>query len=217
MKKTLATLLVLGIAANAAFLAWQLWSAPGTTQTVASTSLVVMRTPGGLLEVSAIKSVEQFESSTDHTIYGVPVGKTIAQIRVPAVYRYHIPLAKQWSIKQTGNALLVIAPAVVPSLPVAIDTAKLESFSAGNWSPFVGTREIALLQKSITPTLANKASQASMVNLQREMARTTVSEFVRKWVVQQPQWMGAKTPAVLVFFEDEALGKTAAPLLEEQL
>ena len=217
MKKILATLLIFGVAANAAFFAWQLWSSPRTTQTVASTSLLVMRTPGGLLEVSAIKSVEQFDSTTDHTIYGVPVGKTIAQIRVPAVYRYHIPLARQWSIKQTGNALLVIAPAVIPSQPVAIDTAKLESFSSGNWSPFVGTKEIALLQKSITPTLATKASQASMVSLQREMARTTVSEFIRKWVVQQPQWMGAKTPAVLVFFEDEALGRSAAPLLDEQL
>ena len=217
MKKILATLLVFGIAANAAFFAWQLWSSPRTTQAVASTSLLVMRTPGGLLEVSAIKSVEQFDRTTDHTIYGVPVGKTIAQIRVPAVYRYHIPLAKEWSIKQTGNALLVIAPPVIPSLPVAIDTAKLESFSSGNWSPFVGTKEIALLQKSITPTLATKASQASMVSLQREMARTTVSEFVRKWVVQQPQWMGAKTPKVLVFFEDEPLGRSAAPLLDEQL
>ena len=179
MKKNLATLLVLGIAANVAFFAWQLWSPSRTTVTASSTSLVVMRTPGGLLEVSAIKSVEQFDSATDHTIYGVPVGKTTAQIRVPAVYRYHIPLAKEWSIKQAGNALVVIAPAVVPSLPIAIDTAKLESFSSGNWSPFVGNKEIALLQKSITPTLATKASQPSMVNLQREMARTTVSEFIR--------------------------------------
>ena len=217
MKKILAPLLVLGIAANVAFFAWQLWSPSRTTVTASSTSLVVMRTPGGLLEVSAIKSVEQFDSATDHTIYGVPVGKTIAQIRVPAVYRYHIPLAKEWSIKPAGNALVVIAPAVVPSLPIAIDTAKLESFSSGNWSPFVGSKEIALLQKSITPTLATKASQPSMVNLQREMARTTVSEFIRKWVVQQPQWMGAKTPAVLVFFEDEPLGKSAAALLNEQL
>ncbi len=217
MKKILAPLLVLGIAANVAFFAWQLWSPSRTTAAVSSTNLVVMRTPGGLLEVSAIKSVEQFDSATDHTIYGVPVGKTIAQIRVPAVYRYHIPLAQEWSIKQAGNALVVIAPAVVPSLPIAIDTAKLESFSSGNWSPFVGNKEVALLQKSITPTLAAKASQPSMVNLQREMARTTVSEFIRKWVVQQPQWMGAKTPAVLVFFEDEPLGKSAAPLLNEQL
>ena len=217
MKKILTTLLVLGIAANVAFFAWLLWSPTRTTGAISSASLVVMRTPGGLLEVSTIKSVEQFDSAIDHTIYGVPVGKTIAQIRVPAVYRYHIPLAKEWSIKQAGNALVVIAPAVVPSLPIAIDTAKLESFSSGNWSPFVGDKEIALLQKSITPTLATKASQPSMVNLQREMARTTVSEFISKWVVQQPQWVGAKTPTVLVFFEDEPLGKSAAPLLNEQL
>jgi hypothetical protein len=207
-------LLMLGIAANAALFAWQLRSPPGKTITSFSASAVVMRTPGGLLEVSTISAEERFDSTTSHTVLGVPVGKTVAQVRVPAVYRYHIPLAKDWNLSSTGNTLVVIAPPVRPSLPVAIDTAKLESFSAGIWSPLTGAAAVASLQKSITSTLSAKAATPDLIKLQREAARQTVTEFVQKWVVQQPKWQGAQVPTVFVFFEDEPLGQRAAPLFE---
>lgn len=213
MRLALASLLVAGIAANAALFAWQLRAPPKTTTTVSTDSHVVMRTPGGLLEVSTIAAEERFDSSTNHTVLGVPLGKTVAQIRVPAVYRYHIPLAKDWSLRQTGDALVVIAPSVRPSLPVAIDTGKLESFALGLWSPLTGGQVVSSLQKSITSSLANKAATPQLINLQRESARKTVTEFVQKWVIQQPQWQGNKAPAILVLFEDEPLGQRAAPLL----
>ncbi len=160
-------------------------------------------------------SEERFDSTTTHTVLDVPVGKTVAQVRVPATYRYHIPLAKDWNIQLSGNALVVIAPTVSPSLPVAIDTAKLESFSSGVWSLVTGTGAVASLQKSITATLATKAAKPDMILLQREAARQTVSEFVQKWVVQNPRWQGLKAPTIFVFFEDEPLGKRASPMLQD--
>lgn len=215
MRTALTVLLVVGLAANAALFAWQLRAPPKTTTTVSPSNAVVMRTPGGLLEVSTITVEERFDSSTTHTILGVPVGKTVAQVRVPAVYRYHIPLAKDWLFRSAGNTLVAIAPPVRPSLPVAINTAKLESFASGLWSPLTGTDAVASLQASITATLATKATTPDMIRLQREAARQTVTEFVQKWVVQQPRWQGTKAPIVFVFFEDEPLGQSAAPLLSD--
>ena len=215
MKKALSALLIFGVAANVALFAWQLRSPPKTTTTASTESRVVMRTPGGLLEVSTIAAEERFDSTTTHTILGVPVGKTVAQVRVPAVYRYHIALAKDWTFRGIGNALLVIAPPVHPSLPVAINTAKLESFASGIWSPLTGGEAVATLQRSITSTLGTKAPTPDLIKLQREAARQTVTEFVQKWVVQQPRWNGTKSPAIFVFFEDEPLGQRAAPVLAE--
>ncbi|MCM2251498.1 MAG: hypothetical protein NDJ19_03975 [Ramlibacter sp.] len=114
-----------------------------------------------------------------------------------------------------SHTLIVIAPAARPSLPVAIDTAKLASFSAGIWSPLTGREAVDSLQKSITATLGKKAPTADLLKLQREAARQTVTEFVQKWVVQQPRWQGKKSPTIFVFFEDEPLGQRAAPLLAE--
>lgn len=134
MRIAAAILLSIGLAANAWLFVWQLRSPPKTTVAAYSNIKLVMRTPGGLLEVSTVTSEERFDSTTNHTVLGVPLGKTVAQIRVPAVYRYHIPLAKGWDLRQSGDSLMVIAPAARPSLPVAINTAKLESFSSGTWS-----------------------------------------------------------------------------------
>ena len=165
------------------------------------------------VEVSTIATEERFDSTTSHTVLGVPVGKTVAQIRVPAVYRYHIPLQTEWKIRVLGETLVVVAPKVQASLPVAVDTGKLETFTSGLWSPITGTDAVAALQKSITSTLGKKAASEQLVLLQRESARRTVSEFVQKWVVSQSRWKNGKAPTVLVFFEDEPLGKKAVPLV----
>ena len=214
--KVLGTLLLsLGLAANVGLFVWQLRAPSKTSIATDSGAKLVMRTPGGLLEVSTVTSEERFDATTSHTVLGVALGKTVAQIRVPAVYRYHIPLANDWRMRQTGAALVVISPPVMPSLPVAVDTAKLESLSSGMWSLVTGDEAVAALQKSITATLSTKAASPAMVMLQREAARQTVSEFVQKWVLQNPRWAGLKSPTVLVFFSDELLGKRALPLLQD--
>jgi hypothetical protein len=216
MKPISIAVLVASLAGNS-FFAYKMLSdgsKPETRQT--NGQMVVMRTPGGLLEVSTITAEERFDSTTSHTILGASVGKTIAQIRVPTVYRYHIPLAKDWTFRSTDENLVVIAPPVKPSLPVAIDTGKLEGFSSGIWSPLTGTNALGSLQKSITASLGEKAATPQLILLQRESARKTVSEFVQKWVVGQPHWKGKKQPVVFVFFADEPLGIKAAPLLSAQ-
>lgn len=214
MRIVLAIVAVVSLAVNGV-LAYKLFFVPLGPSVVVQQAAkrIVMRKPGGLLEVSTIAAEERFESSTSHTILGVPVGKTVAMVKVPAVYRYHIPLAKDWVFRVDDGTLLVIAPPVQPSLPVAIDTTRIETFSEGAWSLLTGQNAINRLVESITPALGKKASTADLLLLQRESARLTVSEFVRKWVTVQDQWKGKKIPTVIVVFEDEPLGKTAAPLM----
>src|SRR6185369_6089813 len=91
VRPVVALLIAVSVLANA--LAWYLWFGKSHVQVSSATrDVVVMRTPGGLLEVSTVSTEERFDSTTTHTILGVPVGRTIAQIRVPVTYRYHIPL-----------------------------------------------------------------------------------------------------------------------------
>lgn len=185
-------------------------------RTVITDAPVVMRTNGGLLEVSTITSPERFESTQDHTILGVSVGATVSTIRVPATYRYHIELAPEWKILLRDKMFVVVAPAVKPSLPVAIDTAKLEAQSFGVWSLFTGHDQLAELQRSITQALANKAGSAPYIQMQREAARATVKEFVAKWLITQEQWKSATSYPIKVFFADEpiqALGTIPPPFV----
>jgi hypothetical protein len=215
MKRLLVLFVVVASLAGNAWLAWRLWTGSGATRTAQSSGeRIVMRTPGGLLEVSTVTAEERFDSSTEHTVLGVPVGRTVASVRVPTVYRYHVPLASEWTIRQGGDALIVVAPKVRPTLPVAIDTGRMEAFSAGVWSPFTGEAAVAALRRSISERLEKKAGSPELLLLQRESARHTVTEFVRKWVLEQPRWQGATAPKVFVFFEDEPLGREAGPLLE---
>ena len=60
----------------------------------------VIRTPGGLLQVSSIKSPETFQATTDHTLLGLDIGETVTQNRVPAVFNYQVELAPEWRVTQ---------------------------------------------------------------------------------------------------------------------
>ena len=154
MKPRVAALVALSVLANVLLAAYLWFGKPAVQVTNAARDVVVMRTPGGLLEVSTVSTEERFDSTTTHTILGVPLGETVAQIRVPAVYRYHIALAKEWQIRVVGDALVVIAPRVEPSLPVAIDTSRLHAFAGGLWAPVTGPDAVATLQRMLTAELA---------------------------------------------------------------
>lgn len=179
----------------------------GPVTVVAQDEQIIMRTKGGLLEVSSIASTETFEQATAYSALGISLGKSTAKIRVPATYRYHVELAPEWRFIRRDKTFVVIAPAVKPSLPVAIDTAKLEGESSGKWSILSGNADIADLQKTITAGLGQRAASQRYIDLQREHARKTVTEFVEKWVLSQDQWKSGTGYMVRVFFADEPVEK----------
>lgn len=166
---------------------------------------VVIRTSGGLLEVTTIKSSEAFGVSKHHTVLGIPVGATVSRIRVPATFRYHVELAREWKILLRDKTFVVIAPMVKPSLPVAIDTARLEKESSGVWSVLTGNPQLDQLQRSITQQLGVRAASPSYVQFQREEARKTVKEFVAKWLVTQQEWKATSGYPIKVYFADEPI------------
>lgn len=167
----------------------------------------VIRTKGGLLQVSTIHSPETFNATKPHNILGFDLGATTTSIRVLATYHYHIALAPEWKVRvRPDKSIVVIAPAVKATLPVAIDTATLERRSQGLWSILTGEFELDELQKTITATLGKKADSPSYVNFQRDAARKTVTEFVNKWLLTQDHLKKVRGNPVKVYFADEPIG-----------
>src|SRR5262245_46066453 len=64
--------------------------------------ILVMRTKGGMLEVSTIHAVEVFDRKFIYSVLGVRVGETVTRIRVPVVYRYQVALAPEWRVLRTS-------------------------------------------------------------------------------------------------------------------
>jgi len=189
------------------FTDFKLWGRiMGPVQSAAPEEIMVMRTQGGLLEVSRISATEAFDAKFAYTFLAIPVGETISRIRLPAVYRYHIELAPEWPVHRSGEVFTVIAPKERPSLPVAVDLGRMEKESSGIWSVFTGTDDLNDLERSITGRLATKAVTPAYIQLQREPARKTVTEFVKKWLVTQTQWKDGAKLTIRVRFADEPEG-----------
>jgi hypothetical protein len=51
-----------------------------------------------------------------------------------------------------------------------------------------------------------RAVNPRYIQLQREGARKTVEEFVRKWLLTQVQWQDESNPELRVLFADEPVG-----------
>ncbi len=188
------------------FLPWS--KRAGVVRSGLGSEILVMRTRGGLLEVATIRATEQFDKKFVYTVLGLKVGETVPHIRVPAVYRYHIELAPEWTIIRAGEVFTVVTPPVKPSLPVAVDLARMEKDVGGTWIliPFNERADLESLQREITATLSKKAGSAAYRQLQREDARKTVTEFVKKWLVTQAQWQAEPTSTIRVLFPDEPIG-----------
>jgi hypothetical protein len=168
------------------------------------TEVLFMRTPGGLLEVSSFRSTEQFDKRFVYEVLGLEVGETVAHVRVPATFRYHIELAPVWKIERNDDVFRVVTPPVKPSLPVAVDLARLEQDEGGSWLllPFNADADREALLRELTAKLAQKAASPAYLALQREDARKTVTEFVQKWLVTQESWKSARQPRIEVVFSD---------------
>ncbi len=183
--------------------AWQ--TTGGAVVSSAPEEILVMRTRGGLLEVSRIHATEVFETTFSHSLLGVPVGETHPRIRVPVVYRYQVELAPEWNVLRTGREFTVIAPPVRPALPVGVDFRRMEKEASGTWIllPFTGDDSLEDLEHELTDKLAQKATLPAYLQLQRAAARQTLEEFVRKWLVTQAQWSTESGSTVRVYFADE--------------
>jgi hypothetical protein len=183
----------------------------------------VTSTHGDILELATLTSTETFsrEESTTLAWGYLPTSTTTAEIRVPATFRYHLKLSGTWRLATRGNVCVVLAPPIEPSLPPAIDTARMEKNAASGWASFDKNAMLDGLEKDITRHLSKRAGNPKHIDLVREQCRRSVADFVQKWLVKNSQWP-EKLNAIIVVFPDEkqfnnddALsGLSAAPIIQ---
>lgn len=165
---------------------------------------VVMRTRGGLLEVATVRALERFTREDSRDFWGIDLGTTVSQIQVPVTYRFHIEMAREWPIEVRGFTAIARAPAVKPSLPVAFDTTLMEKYTRAGWARFNKEENLEALQRSMTPTLAARASGDAYRGLAEEAARKTIAEFITIWLLKETDWKRDPGHKVVVLFPGEA-------------
>lgn len=187
------------------------WNPAGARST--ATQEVIVRTPGGRLEVSRLYTTEIIDTRVTHKLLGIRIGELVPRIRVPAVYTYTIELAKEWHVLKTGNVYTVLVPPIKPSLPVAVDFSGIERDISGSWilQPWKGSEDLRNLERGVTEELARKASSRDLLERQREEARRTVSEFARKWIAEQTPWTWLRPRDIRVLFADETVDVLGRP------
>ena len=162
-------------------------------------------TEGNILEVATAKSSERFSRTSNREMFGrvLPGTTTVSEITVPATYRFHIDLDHEWNLESDGKRLLVMAPAVQPSLPVAFDTGKVEKKTQEGFVRWNGEENLAALEKEVTGKLAERASQPATLEKIREKSRKAVAQFVQKWLLDKEAWGEGRFEEIVVVFSGE--------------
>lgn len=167
----------------------------------------------GNLELATSQVTEIFTRSEEKRILWdwISLGETATEIRVPVTYRYHVRLDDPWRIEVDEHTCVVHAPPLRPSLPPAIHTDRMEKRIGGSWLRFDGERQLAELERGITPALAEYAGDRRHLSLVREEGRRTVAEFVRGWLLREGQWGDERFRAIVVRFADEPVSTEGMP------
>lgn len=165
------------------------------TEVLDPARVILLRTPGGFLEVDSLEKVEEFGWSSSWDCKPVAdcgklFGATVSRIRVRARYTYRIPLADEWKLEPAGGKLRLQVPQVQLATPVPFHTEDLEIQTRSGWlSPPVGPNR-ELLLKNIGPELARRGEQAAYLQAQKPLAEQTVTEFARRWMLEQKKDAG---------------------------
>lgn len=179
------------------------------TQTGQPGRQIVMRTPGGLLEISRIKSYERFSRSDTRSIGPISLGTTESMIEVPALFRYHIEMAREWPVTCTPKACIVRAGPVKPTLPAGIYTSELKTRTSSGWARFNKHENLAQLTRDAEALLASRANDARNRDLALSVGRKTVEEFARTWLLKDSTFKRDPDFRVVVLFPGEALAQVA--------
>jgi len=162
-------------------------------------------TDGNILEVATAEAPELFSRTSNVAMFGrvLPGTTTVSEITVPATYRFHIDLNDEWNLVADGKRLLVMAPAVRPSLPVAFDTGGMQKKTQSGWARWGGEENLAALEKEITGKLEERASQPATLEKIREEGRSAVAQFVREWLLDKEAWGEGRFEEIVVVFSGE--------------
>jgi hypothetical protein len=185
------------------------------TQTFRESIPQITSTQGDILELAVYRCDESFKRSDEKWAgWGwVYLGTTVAEIRVPVSFRYHLRLSDPWRLATRDRTCIVLAPRIRPSLPPAIHTAEMERRAESGWARFDKDEQLDALERSMTPTLEQRAGDSAHLQLVREACRHSVAEFVRKWLLREGQWRNDRFTSIVVLFPDEAAVSSDEDLL----
>ena len=162
--------------------------------------VIVLRTPGGMLEVATLSRIEEFGWQTTYSCplidCGRLLGATVTRLRVPVNYTYRIPLAETWQLRPEGNDYVLEVPAVQPATPPAIDTANLQMETRGAWSSPGQDLNVQSTLHQLGPELERRATLPPYLQMQEPHAAKTVAEFAQKWMREQGKTTTAKVRVV---------------------
>jgi hypothetical protein len=176
----------------------------------------ITSTQGDVLELAVFRCDETFKKTDEKwTGWGwVYLGTTVAEIRVPVSFRYHLRLSDPWRLAARDRVCLVLAPGIRPSLPPAIHTSEMERRAESGWARFDKNDQLDALERSMTPSLEQRAADTNHVQLVREACRRSAAEFVKKWLMREGQWQSDKFTSIVVLFPDEAAVNSDEDLLQ---
>lgn len=181
---------------------------PATTDVGTVGETIVMRTPGGTLEVARIKSYEGLRR-TDPGVqlaWGlIDTGNTVSEIDVATLFRYHIDMDKEWPIHCTAAACVVRAGRIQPTLPPAIYSDEMRKRTSSGWARFNKTENLATLEKSMTAELEKRATSQRNMAAATSAGRRTVAEFVETWLLKSQPARVQTVRKVVVLFPGETL------------
>ncbi len=160
---------------------------------------------GNILEIATATSTESFASRTYYTAFGneVPGSDVVSKITVPATYRYHIDLNSNWEIVTRDQRMYVVAPIIEPSLPVAIDTARMKKEVKGSWLRIDEQTDLDALQSTLTTELALRSADPETIDQISDEARLSVARFVKAWLLSQEHWRGDGFNEIIILFDNE--------------
>ncbi len=159
----------------------------------------ILRTPGGTFEIVALEVNEIFTLKDPKFL----LGTTESEVRVPAIFRFHIEMAKEWPISSDGKVITVRTSPVKPTLPVAIRTTEMEISTKSGWARFDKYKNLAVLQKSISTELDARANSARIREMALTPGRETVKEFVKAWMLKEKRFQSNPEMQIKVIFPDD--------------
>ncbi|HRQ88065.1 MAG TPA: hypothetical protein PLA50_04660 [Bacteroidia bacterium] len=168
---------------------------------------------GSHLEIATAEASERFSRTTNYTVLGktLPLSTNISEITVPATYRFHIDINDEWQIVPDGKRLLVRAPRIRPTLPVAFDTAKVEKKTSAGWVRWDADTDLADLEKGITEQLGERATRPETLARIGDEGRLAVARFVRGWLTARDAWGEDRIEEIVVTFEGEDASSEVVP------
>lgn len=174
------------------------------TETFRQEVTTITSTKGDVLEIATMETVETVTKSDTMTLFNdtIYLGTTESEIRVPAVYRFHIKLSDPWKLEVLDGRCIVIAPPVRPTLPPAIRTEGMEKKTEAGWLRFNAGDNLSQLEKNLTPALEKRAGGHIQIPDVRDNCRRSVAQFVAKWILKEQEGQG-RIKEIVVIFPDE--------------